>query len=208
VLEQPFEHSNAVHEHTAKLIPTQKPIALTRRELLKGTGILTGTLVASCVFATLAPSQSWALEMKGFDTHQGQVLLSFVKRIYPHKTLDDAVYALVVKELDKKAIADKSLQEMLINGVRLLDARGGGDWSKVTINDQDRHTADLAGTAFFEAVRSTAVVALYNNPLAFAHFGYGGAAGNMGYLDKGFSNLTWLADPPAQASGPIPSSKP
>jgi hypothetical protein len=45
---------------------------------------------------------------------------------------------------------------------------------------------------------------LYNNPLAFKHFGYGGEEGDTGYLYKGFNELTWLPEPPLEASGPIP----
>ena len=40
-------------------------IALTRRNMLKGTGVLVGTLAAGSPLALLAPSTAWALELKG-----------------------------------------------------------------------------------------------------------------------------------------------
>ncbi|AIO34754.1 tat (twin-arginine translocation) pathway signal sequence [Burkholderia pseudomultivorans] len=184
--------------------PVQR-IKLTRREWLKGTGVLFGTLAVTSILAGFAPSHAWALEMTSLDTHQGQVLLALVKRIYPHQSLDDAVYALVVKDLDKKAVADKQLRSTLAKGVQRLDAVAGGDWSRRGIAQQDKDVAALAGSPFFDAVRSTAVVSLYSNPLAYAHFGYGGSDGDGGYLHKGFNNLSWLPDPPAPLSGPVPS---
>jgi len=185
---------------------TRARIALTRRELLKGTGILFGTLALSSTLAAFAPSRAWALEMKRLQSHQGGVLLALTRRIYPHAKLDDAVYALVVKDLDAKAAADAALQAQLAEGVGKLDALAQGDWLKRALADQDRDVAALAGTPFFETVRSTAVVSLYANDLAYAHFGYEAAAGDGGYLFKGFDDLSWLPDLPPQDSGPVPAN--
>ncbi|OZI34589.1 tat (twin-arginine translocation) pathway signal sequence [Bordetella genomosp. 10] len=181
-------------------------IALTRREWLKGTGVLFGTLALSSTLAAFAPSRAWALALKRLDTHQGDVLLALTRRIYPHATLDDAVYALVVKSLDEKAAADPAVQTQLAEGVRKLDGLGQGDWLKRASADKDQDAAAIAGTPFFETVRSTAVVALYANPLAYAHFGYGANAGDGGYLLTGFNDLAWLPDPPPQDSGPVPAN--
>ncbi|HKR45759.1 MAG TPA: twin-arginine translocation signal domain-containing protein [Paraburkholderia sp.] len=180
-------------------------IKLTRRELLKGTGVLTGTLVLSSTLAMFAPSRVWALELQGLDTHQGDVLLAFTRHLYPHATLDNAVYALVVKDLDGKAQKDPAVRKQLADGVKQLDATAGGsDWSKRDSAAQARDVAALAGTPFFTTVRSTAIVSLYSNTLAYHHFGYGASEGDGGYLYKGFNNLSWLPNPPADESGPLP----
>ncbi|ALM82737.1 tat (twin-arginine translocation) pathway signal sequence [Bordetella sp. N] len=181
-------------------------VPLTRREWLKGTGVLFGTLALSSTLAAFAPSRAWALELKRLDTHQGDVLLALTKRIYPHATLDDAVYALVVKDLDGKAAADGALQAQLAGGVKKLDDMAQGNWLKRSTADQDRDLVALAKEPFFQTVRSTAVVALYANPLAYAHFGYGANAGDGGYLLTGFNALAWLPDPPLQDSGPVPAN--
>ncbi len=181
------------------------PIIATRRDLLKGTGILTGTLALSSVLAALAPSRVWALELKTLSSHQGEVLLAFSRQLYPHPQLEDAVYALVVKALDGKA-ASATTKETLAQGVARLDAIGSGDWLKRSQALREIDVASMEGSPFFSLVRSTAVVALYNNDMAFAHFGYGGRKGNKGYLYKGFNDLKWLPDPPAAASGPIPKA--
>ncbi|KAK47902.1 tat (twin-arginine translocation) pathway signal sequence [Caballeronia jiangsuensis] len=193
------------HDHDHDEIAAAPPkIALTRREFLRGTGVLVGTIAATSIFASLAPSRVWALEMQGLSTHQGEVLLQVTRQIYPHATLDDAVYALVVKDLDAKAKADPAVRQQLADGVAQLDAKAGSDWTKRGANEKAQDVAALAGTPFFSTIRSTAVVSLYSNPLAYEHFGYGASKGDGGYLYQGFNNLTWLPDPPAADSGPIP----
>ena len=97
--------------------------------VLKGTGIITGTLAFSSIFAALAPSRVWAVELQGLDSHQGEVILAFTRQVYPHPTLDDAVYALV-KDLDGKARKDPAVQQQLAAGVQQLDALGGSNWAK------------------------------------------------------------------------------
>lgn len=183
--------------------------AISRRAFLQGSGaVLMGTLAAtSGAIALLAPSRSWALELQHFDAHQGKTLLQFTRHLYPHKTLDDAVYALVVKDLDAAAASDAAQDELFANGVKRLDDATGGDWLAAGESDQLEQVKAMDGTPFFEAVRGTAVVSLYNNDMAFAHFGYPGAEGGSGYLYRGFNDLAWLPDVPAKASGPIPGAQ-
>lgn len=179
-------------------------IRLTRRSLLKGAGILTGTLAVSSTLAMVAPSRVWALEMSTFDAHQGAVILAFTRHLYPHKGLEDAVYALVVKALDQKSKADPANRKTLLAGVKRLDGIAGTNWLKRSASLQAVDVASMEGDPFFELVRSTAVVSLYSNTMAYAHFGYGGEEGDGGYLHKGFNDLAWLPNPPAKDSGPIP----
>lgn len=191
------------HPHNPLAAPHLSP---TRRVLLKSAGLLTGTLALSSVLAGIAPSRAWAVGLDSLSSHQGKVLLAFTRHLYPHPTLDDAVYALAVKDLDEKAEHDHAMQQTLLSGVRELDQIAGGDWLKREPALQLVDVKAMEGSPFFAAVRSNVVVSLYNNDLAFAHFGYGGAAGQLGYLHKGFNDLTWLPNPPAAASGSLPAN--
>ena len=50
-------------------------------------------------------------------------------------------------------------------------------------------------------MRGQCITSLYNNEMAFAHFGYPGASSDKGgYINRGFNDLKWLPDPPASAS--------
>ncbi len=179
---------------------------LTRRNFLKTSGtVLIGTLASSSgVLNMLAPSQTWALELTKLDKPIGQSLLQATRHIFPHATLDDAVYAFVVKDLDVAAAGDDAVAKLLTDGVATLNAGAGGDWLAADNDKQFVVIEKMAGNEFFEKIRGTAVVSLYNNELAWAHFGYEGDAWKHGgYLTpRGFNDLKWLPDPPADASPP------
>ncbi|GAB3673036.1 tat (twin-arginine translocation) pathway signal sequence [Salinisphaera aquimarina] len=184
-------------------------IALSRRRFLAASGsVLVGTLAASSgAIALLAPSRSWAVELKSLSTHQSKTLLQFIRYLYPHDTLDDAVYALVVKDLDDGAAAEPATRKRLVEGVAHLDDATDGNWLAADDDARFEQVKALEGTPFFENVRGTAVVSLYSNELAYAHFGYPGPRGDSGYLYRGFNDLDWLPDPADEASGPIPNAK-
>ena len=174
-----------------------------RREFLKGTGILVGTLWASSTaLITLAPSRVWALELKVLDERTGNALLVSTRQIFPHAKLDDAVNALVVKDLDAEAAGSADVKKLLTEGAAGLDKAAGGNFTAAAKDKQSEITASLAKGPFFEKVRSKAIVSLYNNELAFAHFGYEGNAFQKGggYLQRGFNDLKWLPAPSAKAS--------
>jgi len=176
-----------------------------RRFLKQGSGVLMGTLVLGSPLALLAPSRSWALPLAALDDHQGRTLLQLCRVLYPHAKLDDAAYALVVKQLDADAARDAGLSDTLRQGVAGLDKASGGAWLELDAGRRLARVEAIEGTPFFEAVRSTTVTVLYNNDIAFAYFGYGGAKGDGGYLYRGFNDLHWLPDPPLpDASGPMP----
>lgn len=179
---------------------------LTRRIFLRSSShALLGTLVyASGPVALLAPSRSWSMPLDNLNTHQGQVLLQVTRHIFPHPGLEDVVYAFVVRDLDKGA-AKESARQLLSKGIADLDESAGGNWLALSEQQQFEHVQTIADIKFFEIIRSTAVVSLYNNPLAFAHFGYQGEDGDGGYLHKGFNDLAWLPDPPQPQGGYLPS---
>jgi hypothetical protein len=168
---------------------------------LKGAGILTGTLAASSILSAIAPSRAWALELKTLASAQGDALLQMGKVLYPHKGLPDAVYALLAKDLDGAAGKDPKTAQMLGEGIAALDKAAGGSF--VTASDAKKLEAvkSLEGTPFFKTVRGQCITSLYNNEMAFAHFGYPGASWDKGgYFTRGFGDLKWLPDPPASAS--------
>ncbi|HLQ85249.1 MAG TPA: hypothetical protein VK110_03780 [Salinisphaeraceae bacterium] len=184
-------------------------ITTSRRGFLKGGGaLIVGTLtLSSGSIALMAPTRTWALEVNALDEHQGKTLLKFARHLYPHDDLEDAAYALVVKELDESAEDDPGLRALLQSGVRGLDGAAGGSWLDLDDDEQFLYVAALEGEPFFDKMRSTTVVSLYNNDLAFAHFGYPGEKGHAGYLHRGFNDLHWLPELPDKASGPMPDAE-
>ncbi len=176
-------------------------LPLARREFLKGSGLLMGTLVSGSLLATLAPSTAWALELKKLSTAEGQTLMAMGRILFPHKKLPDAVYALLAKDLDGKAAGDAGAAKMLQDGIAWLNKSGGGDFAKASEKQRNDIVRGLEGTAFFATVRGQCITSLYDNDMAYAVFGYPGSAWEKGgYITRGFQDLKWLPEPSKEAS--------
>ena len=176
-------------------------LPLARREFLKGSGLLMGTLASGSLLATLAPSTAWALELKKLSTAEGQTLMAMGRILFPHKKLPDAVYALLAKDLDGKAAGDAGAAKMLQDGIAWLNKSGGGDFAKVSEKQRNDIVRGLEGTAFFATVRGQCITSLYDNDMAYAVFGYPGSAWEKGgYITRGFQDLKWLPEPSKEAS--------
>jgi len=178
-------------------------LPLARREFLKGSGLLFGTLVSGSLLAGLAPSNAWALELKKLSTADGQTLMAMGRVLYPHKRLPDAVYALLAKDLDAKAAGDAASAKMLQDGIAWLDKSAGGSFAKASAAKREEIVRGMEGTAFFGTVRGQCVTSLYDNDMAYAVFGYPGSAWEKGgYITRGFQDLKWLPQPSKEASPP------
>jgi hypothetical protein len=176
-------------------------LPLTRREFLRGSGVLTGTLAASSVLATLAPSRTWAVELKTLSQPEGDALMKMGRVLYPHAKLQDAVYALLAKDLDADAAKSADTLKLLRDGVAGLDKEAGGSFASATAAKQLEVVKSMEGTPFFNTVRGKCITSLYDNDMAYATFGYQGASYDKGgYIMRGFQDVKWLPDPPKGAS--------
>jgi len=172
-------------------------LPLARREFLKGSGVLMGTIATGSVLAALAPSPAWALELKTLSTAEGKTLMAMGRVLYPHKKLPDAVYALLAKDLDAKA--DAALKA----GIAGLDQAAGGSFVKASAAKKLQVVKAIEDTPFFNTVRGQCITSLYDNDMAYAVFGYPGSAWEKGgYITRGFQDLKWLPAPTAEASPP------
>lgn len=183
-------------------VPRQA-LPLARREFLKGSGILMGTLASGSLLATLAPSTVWALELKTLSRADGMALMALGRTLYPHKKLPDAVYALLAKDLDAKATADAATARLLRDGIAALDQAAGGSFAKAGPAQRLQIAKAIEGQPFFASVRGQCITSLYDNDMAFAVFGYPGSAWEKGgYITRGFQDLKWLPAPSKDASPP------
>jgi hypothetical protein len=191
---------------TGDAIPAVSSARVSRRHFLKGSVVLSGLLVAGTPIALLAPSRAWAVELSHIDQNQADAIMVLARTLYPHKTLPDAVYALAVKDVDAKATDPKTI-DVVKTGVAKLNDAASGKWNDTaSLSDAQRTSIVEANQTdpFVMLVRSQCVTSLYNNDMAFAHFGYEGEAfGKGGYVYRGFNDLTWLPNPPADASPPV-----
>jgi hypothetical protein len=178
-------------------------LPLVRREFLKGSGILMGTLATGTVLFALAPSPAWALELKALSQADGQTLMAMGRVLYPHEKLPDAVYALLAKDLDAKAAADAATAKQIQQGIAALNQAADGNFAAAAAPRRLAIVKSMEGQPFFNMVRGQCVTSLYDNDMAFAVFGYPGSAWEKGgYITRGFQDLKWLPEPTAEASPP------
>lgn len=194
-------HASACGEESGEVPKLDLPLA--RREFLRGSGVLMGTICAGTALAALAPSPVWALELKTLGKADGETLMAMGRVLYPHEKLPDAVYALLVKDLDAKAGGDAATAAQIRDGIAALDKAAGGSFEKAGAPRKLAIVKAIEGQPFFNTVRGQCVTSLYNNDMAFAVFGYPGSAWEKGgYITRGFQDLTWLPAPSAEASPP------
>ena len=112
----------------------------------------------------------------------------------------------VAKDVDAKA-ADPKTIDVIKSGVAKLNNAASGKWNDTASLSDAQRTAIVEANQtdpFVLLVRGQCVTSLYNNEMAFAHFGYEGEAFSKGgYVYRGFNDLTWLPNPPADASPPV-----
>lgn len=123
-------------------------------------------------------------------------LARMVRVVYPHDRFGEDPYRRVAAALDQAAASDAALAGVLAQGVRDLDAARGQPFTTLSHEDAEAAVHALVGTPFFAAVRSTAVVALYDQPEVWELLGYEGPSFDKGgYLHRGFDDLDWLPHP-------------
>jgi hypothetical protein len=176
---------------------------LNRRELLKTTtGLLTGYIVAGSPLALIAPGHAWAVDLAALSSSEGVTLLSMARTIAPHDKLDDAAYALVIKAVDSDAAKDANTLKLIKEGVAAL----GTDFIAKSEGERVDALKKIESSALFQTMRVKTLLVLYSNPIAYAYFGYEGEAFSKGgYLFRGFNDLRWLPEVPAEDSGPLPA---
>jgi hypothetical protein len=81
----------------------------------------------------------------------------------------------------------------------------GVDFSKKSEDDRVAILKKAESSDFFQFVRVKTLQLLYTTPIAYAYFGYEGEAFSKGgYVLRGFNDLRWLPEVPAEDSGPLP----
>jgi hypothetical protein len=118
------------------------------------------------------------------------------RTMYPHDALPDEVYARVAEKLAEAAAEDAEAARVIAEGVGEL----GDGFAERSAEERLDAVREIEGSAFFELVRSTAVVEVYSDQRTWQALGYEGASfGQGGYIERGFDDLDWLPDPESAA---------
>lgn len=149
-------------------------------------GATPGTAVDAMVDSTLRLDP-------GQDPASRKLLSRMLRVMFPHERFPDgpyersadAVFAASGKTAGEKVAFCAALHDLASSGFADLDDAKAF-----------AHLQSIEGTAFFELVRSTAVVALYDDQEVWDILGYEGPSYDKGgYVDRGFNDLDWLPEP-------------
>src|SRR5438552_1042245 len=148
-----------------------------RREFLKRGALATaGAAVATSGVTAVAYAAGEAAKSAVLSDSDRATLIKMARQIYPHDRLDDTYYAKVVDELDADAAKDPAVAKLLQEGVTNLNQVRGANFVSLSSDNQIAALKKIEDTPFFQKVRSTETVALYNNPEVWEQFGYPGAS--------------------------------
>jgi len=175
-----------------------------RREFLQKSALVVAGAAAVASGVTMvgyADEGKWTAGLKTLSAKEGETLLKIARQIFPHDQLADRYYQKVVADLDAEAAKVADVTKLLRDGVADLDRAVGKDFAALSGDDQIAALKKIEDSPFFQKVRGTELVSLYNNHEVWKHFGYQGASYPIGgYLHHGFNDLKWLPDPPESAS--------
>lgn len=123
-------------------------------------------------------------------------LVRLLRVAYPHPDFPDGPYERTADAVIAAVAQTPGDQRALTLGLSGLAAAAGGDFTGLDDAAAETLLRDRADDHFFRLVRSTAVVALYDDHEVWGLVGYeGSSVEHGGYLYRGFDDLDWLADP-------------
>jgi hypothetical protein len=125
-----------------------------------------------------------------------RVLVRLLRVAYPHERFPDGPYERTAVAVEEAAAGNAADDRALTAGLAGLDRAAGGNFLGLDDATAEALLRDRADEYFFRRIRSTAVVALYDDAEVYELLGYEGASfGQGGYLHRGFDDLDWLPHP-------------
>ena len=160
----------------------------TRRNFLLGTA--SSSAVAS-IFGAVSIAE--AKIVAGSSSTDRKLIFKMIRTLYPHASFPDGTYERTTDDVINKGNADAGKMIMMRDGLRdLADASFQG----LSFKNATSYLKSIEGSAFFNHVRGTSVVTLYNDKEVWDILGYEGASFDKGgYINRGFNDLDWLPEP-------------
>jgi hypothetical protein len=124
-----------------------------------------------------------------------ETTLRATRAMFPHDALPDQAYEKVVRAIEAEAAGDEGVAATIVQGIAALD--DPTPFAELDADGQLEALRRAEGSPYFDLLKATAVVELYDNPLVWKAFGYEGPSVHLGgYVNRGFDDLDWLPDPP------------
>lgn len=156
--------------------------------------MLMGTASAAVIGGSSLPGQVQAGLLKvGANGADKPLLVRMVQVVYPHAQFPVECYERTADAIF--AAADKSAAEAVMFTSGMTDLRNAG-FEEMDDAAALEYLQTIENTPFFQLVRGTTVVTLYNDHEVWDILGYEGASYDQGgYINRGFNDLDWLPEP-------------
>ena len=150
--------------------------------------------VATSVYTSLWSINPAKAKIKaGSDKADMQILMKMVRTLYPHDRFPDGPYLRTTEDVINKGNSSPEKAIMLQEGIDKLKAEG---FNNMNFNQATSYLKAMGRTEFFEHVRGTTTVTLYNDKETWKLLGYEGYSSDKGgYINRGFNDLNWLPEP-------------
>ncbi len=150
-------------------------------------------------FATTVYASLWSIDKSqakisaGSKKEDKEILMKMVRTLYPHDRFPSGPYDRTTEDVIKKGNSSPDNAVMLQEGIDKLKADG---FDKLNFEKSTEYLENMGRTKFFEHVRGTSTVTLYNDKEVWELLGYEGYSSDKGgYINRGFNDLDWLPEP-------------
>ena len=150
-------------------------------------------------FATTVYASLWSIDKSqakisaGSKKEDKEILMKMVRTLYPHDRFPSGPYDRTTEDVIKKGNSSPDNAVMLQEGIDKLKADG---FDKLNFEKSTEYLENMGRTKFFEHVRGTSTVTLYNDKEVWELLGYEGYSYDKGgYINRGFNDLDWLPEP-------------
>ena len=121
-----------------------------------------------------------------------KLLVKMIREVYPHDRFPDGPYERTADDVINKGNADDK-KMMFSKGIEDLKK---AKYVSLNFEKATKHLKKIEKTDFFQHVRGTSTVTLYNDKEVWKLLGYEGYSFDKGgYINRGFNDLDWLPDP-------------
>lgn len=150
--------------------------------------------VAASVFISLWDINPSKAEVKvGDNAEDKKLIIKMVRDVYPHDRFPEAPYERTANDVITKGNADSAKKAMLSEGIENLKKV---KYEKLNFKKSTKYLKKIEKSDFFQHVRGTSVVTLYNDQEVWGLLGYEGSSFEKGgYINRGFNDLDWLPEP-------------
>ena len=154
---------------------------------------LTGALATTVYMSLWSIDPARAKITAGSKKEDKELLMKMVRTLYPHDRFPDGPYIRTTDDVINKGNSSPENAIMLQEGIDQLKS---DNFSKLDMEEATKYLTKMGRTAFFEHVRGTTTVTLYNDKEVWEILGYEGYSSDQGgYINRGFNDLDWLPEP-------------